>query len=383
MSLATATPSSAATLSTRAAMPRLTVVVPCYNEARNVLPMVERLDAALAGVAWEAVFVDDDSPDGTAAIVKQLAARDPRIRCIRRIGRRGLASACVEGALSSSAPHVAVIDGDLQHDERLLPRMLEALEAGRAEVVVGSRHVAGGDAAGGLPPLRRAVSDAGSALARALLPVRVEDPMSGFFMLPRPLFEEIAPRLNATGFKILLDLLLSARGGRPLRVLELPYEFRAREHGASKLDALVLVEFLGLLLDKALGGVVPLRFLSFALVGAVGVLVHLAALGLAHGLLDIGFGAAQWIATLAAMTANFALNNRITYRDQRLRGGRLVRGLLLFYLVCGVGAAANVGIATVLVRDDILGWGLAGAAGAALTVVWNYAVSSTLVWRAR
>lgn len=380
MSLA-ATDAVTVTTADAPAPPRLTVVVPCYNEARNVRPMVGRLEAALAGIAWEAVFVDDDSPDGTAAIAKAIAARDARVRCIRRVGRRGLASACVEGMLSSAAPFVAVIDGDGQHDESLLPRMLEALEQGRAEVVVGSRHVEGGDVAQGLSPARRAVSDLGGALARALLPVRVADPMSGFFMLPRPLAEEIAPRLNATGFKILLDLLLSAR--RPLRVLELPYRFRAREAGESKLDALVLVEFLGLLIDKALGGVLPLRFLSFAAVGLVGVLVHLAVLWAAHGALDLGFGAAQWVATLVAMTANFLLNNRITYRTHRLRGARLLRGLLLFYLVCGIGAAANVGIASLLVRDGILVWGVAGAAGALLTVVWNYAVSSTLIWRAR
>jgi dolichol-phosphate mannosyltransferase len=361
--------------------PRLSVIVPCYQEAANVIPMVERLAAALEGTPWEVIFVDDDSPDGTAAIAKQIAARDPRVRCIRRVGRRGLASACVEGMLASAAPYVAVIDGDGQHDETVLPRMLEALEQGRAEIAVGSRHVAGGDAAAGLSPLRRGVSRAGAALARALLPVRVADPMSGFFMLPRPLAEELAPRLSATGFKILLDLLLSAP--RPLRVLELPYRFRARAAGESKLDALVLVEYLGLLLHKALGGAVPLRFLAFAAVGAVGLVVHLAVLSLAHGALAMGFGAAQWAATLAAMTANFLLNNRITYRDQRLRGARLVRGLLLFYLVCGIGAVANVGVASLLLRDGIFDWGVAGAAGALLTLVWNYAVSSTLVWRAR
>jgi dolichol-phosphate mannosyltransferase len=218
-------------------------------------------------------------------------------------------------------------------------------------------------------------------MARALLPTPVADPMSGFFLLRRSLVEEVAPRLAARGFKILLDILLSAR--RPLKVAEIPYAFRAREAGESKLDATVLLEFGGLLLDKATGGAVPLRFVAFAAVGAIGVLVHMAALGLLVGLLGAGFAAAQWGATFAAMTANFMLNNRITYRDARLKGGRLWGGLLLFYLVCGIGAAANVGIASVLVRDGILAWGLAGAAGALITVVWNYAVSSTLVWRAR
>jgi dolichol-phosphate mannosyltransferase len=355
--------------------------VPCFNEARNVPVMVDRLDRTLAGIAWEVVFVDDDSPDGTAAVARRIAATDPRVRCIRRIGRRGLASACIEGALSSSADFIAVIDGDLQHDETLLPRMVALLRNGAADIVIGSRHTEGGDAAGGLSPIRRAVSDLGGTLSRAVLPVPVADPMSGFFMLPRPLFEEISPRLTATGFKILLDLLVSAK--RKLRVRELPYSFRAREHGESKLDALVLLEFLGLLLDKALGGLVPLRFIAFAVVGAAGVAVHLAVLGILHRALSLPFDLSQGLATLVAMTVNFHLNNQITYRHEKLRGSRLVRGLLLFYVVCGIGAAANLGVAFLLLRDGVLGWGAAGAAGALMTVVWNYAVASTLIWRAR
>jgi dolichol-phosphate mannosyltransferase len=366
---------------TATAPPRLCVVIPCFNEAANVAPMVARLNATLAGIAWEAIFVDDDSPDGTAAAVRAIAVEDQRIRCIRRIGRRGLASACIEGMLATSAPFLAVIDGDLQHDETILPRMLEALESGAAEIVIGSRNIEGGDKQGGLTAARQMISDTGAALANAALPVRVSDPMSGFFALPRDLFGEVAPRLTGTGFKILLDILLSAK--RPLRSLEIPYSFRARVAGESKLDAAVLLEFAGLLADKALGGVVPLRFLSFAAVGAIGVLVHLAVLGLLHGLGGVGFNAAQWAATFVAMTANFLLNNRITYRDRRLRGPALLRGLVLFYLVCGLGAVANIGIANLLLRDGVLAWGLAGAAGAALTVVWNYAVSATLVWRAK
>ncbi|WP_458097658.1 glycosyltransferase [Roseomonas sp. WA12] len=358
----------------------LTVVVPCYNEAANVAPMVERLAAVLDGLAWEVVFVDDDSPDGTAARVREIATADPRVRGLRRIGRRGLASAVTEGVLSSSAPFIAVIDGDLQHDEAILPAMLAAVRNG-AEVAVGSRHTEGGEAGQGFSAGRARVSDAGTRLAALLLPTPVGDPMSGYFLMPRALFESLAPKLSARGFKILLDLLLSA--GRPLRVAEVPYHFRPRVAGESKLDATVLLEFLGLLMDKALGGWLPWRFVSFAAVGAVGVLVHLAVLFLASSLSGLQFEAAQWAATLVAMTVNFLLNNRITYRDMRLRGARLARGLLLFYLVCGLGAAANVGVAGMLVREELAGWGLAGAAGALLTVVWNYAVSSTLVWRGR
>lgn len=359
--------------------PILTIVIPCYNEAGNVAPMVARLEDALQGIAWEAVFVDDDSPDGTARIAREIAAQDPRIRCIRRIGRRGLSSACVEGMLSSSARYVAVIDGDLQHDEALLPQMLSALEGGEAEVAVGSRHVEGGVSSEGFSALRQRISDSGTLLAQFFLPVRVADPMSGFFMLPRRLFEEIAPRLTGRGFKILLDILLSAK--RPLRVRELPYSFRPRQAGESKLDTIVLLEFLTLLLDKVSGGLLPLRFLSFAAIGGLGLLVHLAVLATVIG--PLGFTPAQWVASFVAMTANFWLNNRITYSDVRLRGAALWRGLLIFYLVCGVGVAANVGVASLLLRDEVLAWGMAGAAGALITVVWNYAVSATLVWRTR
>ncbi|MBV9785217.1 MAG: glycosyltransferase family 2 protein [Acidisphaera sp.] len=361
-----------------AGAPELSVVVPCYNERANVAPLVAALDAALEGLRWEAVFVDDDSPDGTAAEVRRVGAADSRIRCIRRLRRRGLASAVIEGALSSSAAYVAVIDGDLQHDETRLPEMLATLRGGGCDIVVGSRHVSGGDATGLAGAWRHLLSDFGIRVAQAILPVRLTDPMSGFFMLERRLFESLAPSLTGHGFKILLDLLLAAPSG--LRVREIPVRFRERAAGESKLDALVLTQFAGLLLDKALHGLVPLRFIAFAAVGAVGVLVHLTVLAAAGRWAGLGFHDAQTLATIVAMVANFQLNNQITYRDQRLRGARLWRGLLLFMLVCGLGAIANIGIATVLYRGHTT-WPLAGAAGAVIGVVWNYAVSATLVWR--
>jgi dolichol-phosphate mannosyltransferase len=358
----------------------LTVVVPCYNERPNVAPLVAALDAALTGIAWEVVFVDDDSPDGTAAEARQLGRLDKRVRCIRRVGRRGLSSAVVEGALASSALFVAVMDGDLQHDETRLPVMLEALRSGQYDLAVASRHVAGGDAAGLASRWRHVLSDAGTRLAQRFLPVKLSDPMSGFFMLPRALFEQLAPTLTAQGFKILLDLVLSAEA--PLRVIEVPAEFRKRLAGESKLDVLVLTQFAGLLVDKALGGLLPLRFVSFAAVGLLGVVVNLLVLIAGRDELGLSFGMAQLAGTLVAMVFNFQLNNQITYRDQRLRGPRLWRGLLLFLVVCGIGAAANVGIARVLYQAHTY-WTLAGGIGAVIGVVWNYAVSATLVWRAR
>lgn len=360
--------------------PVLTVVVPCFNERPNVVPMIAKLEAALAGLAWEVVYVDDNSPDGTTQEVRRIARQDGRVRCIRRIGRRGLASAVIEGALSSSADYVAVIDGDLQHDETRLPVMLAALRDGGHDLAVASRHVDGGDNTGLGTRWRHALSDGGIKLAQTFLPVRLNDPMSGFFMMPRPLFEELARGLNGQGFKILLDLVLSSPA--PLRVLEIPAHFRERVAGESKMDALVMMQFAGLLLDKVFGGLLPLRFFSFALVGVLGVIVHLFVLGLLRHFTTMGFAADQAIATVVAMVFNFQLNNAVTYRDQRLKGPRLWRGLLLFLVVCGFGAIANVGIAQVLYEQHTA-WTVAGAIGAVIGVVWNYAVSATLVWRAR
>jgi dolichol-phosphate mannosyltransferase len=357
---------------------QLSVIVPCYNERDNVAPMVAALTAALAGIDWEVIFVDDDSPDGTAAAARALAAGDPRVRCLKRVGRRGLSSAVIEGALSSAAEFVAVIDGDMQHDETRLPVMLAAVQNG-ADLAVGSRHVEGGDADGLASGFRERLSATGIGVARRLTGTKISDPMSGFFLLRRSLFEALVGRLTGQGFKILLDLILAAKGH--LTIVEIPYHFRPRAAGESKLDILVLAQFAGLLLDKFLRGTVPLRFISFALVGAIGVVINLAVLQLASAA-GLRFTDAQIVGTIVAMAANFQLNNQLTYRAQRLKGARFWRGLILFFVVCGLGAVANVGIARALYAGRS-GYLAAGAAGAAIGVVWNYAVSATLVWRVK
>ena len=356
----------------------LSVVIPCYKECPNVAPMVARLDAALAGIAWEAIFVDDDSPDGTADAVRRIARVDPRIRCLQRIGRRGLSSAVIEGAMASAADYVAVIDGDLQHDETALPSMLAALRDG-ADLAVGSRHVAGGSNDGLASQWRHRISDLGIRVAQMTLPVRLTDPMSGFFMLRRTLFQKLAGRLTGQGFKILLDLVLSAPGA--LVVREVPVLFKPRVAGESKLDVLIMLQFAGLLIDKALHGAVPLRFISFGLVGMVGLIVHLSVLD-AAGSVGLHFQAAQILATFIAMLANFFLNNAVTYRSVRLRGPALLPGLALFIAVCSLGAIANVGIARTIYAAQG-GWTPAALVGAAIGMVWNYAISATLVWNRR
>jgi dolichol-phosphate mannosyltransferase len=360
-----------------ASVPEVTIVVPTFNERDNVSPLLELIGAALAEIRWEIIFVDDDSPDGTATAVRELAQRDPRVRCIQRIGRRGLSTACIEGILASSSPFVAVMDADLQHDERLLPHMLEVLTNGACDLVVGSRYVAGGGL-GDWDDRRAGISGFATRLSRIVCKTDIADPMSGFFMLRREVFEGSVRRLSGQGFKILLDLLASSPG--QIRLKELPYQFRQRRHGTSKLDTLVAWEFGMLLADKLVGHLVPVRFALFAFIGTIGLGVHLAVLRAALAAPALGFAGAQAVATLVAMTSNFFLNNLFTYRDQRLRGWRLLRGMLSFYLICAVGAVGNVGIASYVFASDHVWW-LAGIAGAILGSVWNYAVSSVFTWR--
>ena len=356
----------------------LAVVIPVLNESDNVALMVERLTRALGSIRWEAIFVDDDSPDGTADVVRALARLQGNIRCVQRLGRRGLASACIEGILSSAAPYVAVMDGDLQHDESLLPQMLAKMKAERLDVVVASRYTEAGNI-GDWQRSRVLISDVAGRLGRLVVKADLTDPMSGFFMVERNAFAAAMRSLTGQGFKILLDLFASSP--RPLNFAEVPLTFRQRLHGESKLDTLVAWEYLMLVLQKLVGPAVPVRFLLFSLIGFLGLGTHLLTLWFGTHILTIAFPAAQAIATVVAMTGNFLLNNLFTYRDRRLHGRRLLTGLISFYAVCGAGGAANVGVAS-YVAGGHHSWWLAGLAGAAVSVVWNYAMSSIFTWSA-
>lgn len=367
------------TPSQAAGLPQVSVVVPTFNERDNVTVLYRRLEATLRGIPWEVVFVDDNSPDGTWEVVRGLARQDSRVRCIRRVGRRGLSGACIEGILASSAPYAAVIDADLQHDEAQLPKMVGLLQSGEAELVVGSRYIEGGSA-DGFNKQRAGASALATQVAKQVLRVEIADPMSGFFMIRRDRFEQLAPQLSTQGFKILLDIVATAKG--ELRTVEIPYSFGLRQHGESKLDSMVALDFLGLVLAKLTHDVVSLRFLMFGMVGALGLVVHLASLFIALEVFGAPFPEAQAAGALVAMTSNFILNNFLTYRDQRLKGFAILRGLLLFYLVCSVGLFANVGVAFSVYDQEPIWW-LAGAAGALMGVVWNYAMSGLFVWRKR
>lgn len=362
----------------------LTVVIPSFNERGNVRPLLERLDVALAGVAWQAIYVDDNSPDGTAETVKAESLSRPNVACIRRIGRRGLAGAVIEGALASAAPYVAVMDADLQHDESLLPRMLAVLRGGEADLAIASRYVGEGDATQGFSKARGLASAFATWLANLVLRAHVTDPVSGFFMVRRQVIDEAAPRLSSEGFKILFDLIASASGR--LRIKELPYVFRERTAGESKLDNRVALEYIGLLVSKATHNLVSPRFILFGLVGASGLVVNLVAFKLiATALTGSGYGAqegfvvAQFLAAVIAMTSNYLINNVVTYRDRRKTGLALITGYLRFCLLCSVGLLANVAVGN-LINESFAMPLVASTVGAVFGAVWNYMTTRAAVW---
>lgn len=360
--------------------PQLAVIVPSYNERDNVELLYEKVAVALGETPWEMIVVDDDSPDGTADVVNELSRVYANIRCLRRFGRRGLASACVEGMAVTAAPYVAVIDADLQHDESILPLMLAKALAG-ADLVVGSRFAEGGSAGDGLSATRLSGSNFANKLAGMIAGQAVSDPMSGFFLIRREAALAAAPKLASDGFKILIDLIVtSARMGKPLQIAEVPYTFRPRHAGESKMNPLVVIQYLGLWFSKMTGGALPPSFLLFGLVGGTGVVVHLLTLGFFTSVLAQGFVVSQIAATLIAMAWNFILNNNLTYADRKLKGTKLITGFLSFCAICALGGIANISVANAIYQWDHQTF-IAGLSGAIMSSVFNYAVTRAFTWK--
>jgi dolichol-phosphate mannosyltransferase len=358
-------------------IPELCIVVPVLNEHDNVAPLVAAVRQTMGDIAWEIVFVDDNSRDGTREAIRAQAAEEPRVKMIHRVGRRGLASAFIEGAMASFAPNIAAMDGDMQHDETRLPLMLQALRDG-ADLAIGSRYVEGGGI-GEWDKTRAGMSDLATRLAQKVLKTHVADPMSGFFMLKREVFDRALPHLSAIGFKILLDIVASLP--TPPKIVEIPFHFRTRIAGESKLDLGVMRDYALLLVDKLVGHIVPVRFVLFAGVGTVGIVLHMFVLLIALKAVGWQFGVSQGAATAVAILGNFVLNNLITFGDKRLKGLRMWRGLALFAVISAVGAIGNLSVAAFMFGPQMSHWYVAGFVGAAMSLVWNYAVSAAFVWR--
>jgi len=316
---------------------KVTIVSPTYNEAENVPRLVHDVDTALSGIDYELVIADDNSPDCTWAVALDLANQNPRIRVLRRTRNRGLSAAVIEGFLSSTSDYVGVIDADLQHDPAILRQMIAALDAG-AEIAVGSRYVDGGGT-GTWNAVRKFQSWVATRLARTFLGVELSDPMSGYFILRRADFSRIHKQLDARGFKILLEIIARLA---PSRLAEVPYTFRARVAGQSKLSSKVVLQYLGQLWRlSSVSRYMSVRFIKFALVGASGTVINLCAfLGFARllGLRDWRISA---LATLFANLTNYTLNNAWTFVDRGHRGWSLVRGYVTYLGLSLVGMSAS------------------------------------------
>ncbi len=354
----------------------LALILPTFNERENIPILIARLTEALQGLSWEAIFVDDDSPDGTADVISSFARWDSRIRLIHRIGRRGLSSASIEGMMSTSAPIVGVMDADLQHDETILPRMLELLRADSLDVVVGTRNADGGSM-GEFNRSRVLLSRLGEKISQSVCRCKLTDPMSGFFLLRRNFLLDIVHDLQGGGFKILVDLLASSKV--PVRVGEVGYKFGARQHGESKLNVVVGIEYLFLVVNKRLGGLIPLHLALYMLVGVIGLATHTVAFLVLSHIFSKNFVEAQAIATFIAMLENFFLNNMITFRSRQLHGTQMLTGAMRFIAACSFGAWANIVFARALWQGGVE-WYVAGAAGIVLGSVWNLSVSSFITW---
>ena len=310
--------------------------------------------------------MDDNSEDGTWQRVLAVAQEDSRIRCLRRIGRRGLASACIEGMLATSASYLAVMDADQQHDASILPQLFAALASGEATVAVGSRYVSGGGV-GNWDATRTGMSRLATRLASTSLLTPCQDPMSGYFAVRRDIIDAVADKLTRSGFKILFDILTMP--GIPLKVKEIPYVFSSRVHGHTKLSPSVIFDFAWLLTKKWCRNVPIANFLVFCAVGLTGVLVHYAVLYLLFRTQNFVF--AQTIATYAAMTSNYFLNNIVTFSSYRLSGTNKAKGYVKFCLICSFGAIINIACAHLCFSMG-MAWFAAAGIGIAAGSVLNY-----------
>lgn len=356
---------------------QLSVVVATYNEAGNIAGVVERLSVALSGIDWEVVFVDDNSPDGTIDVALQLARTDTRVRGVLRVRNRGLANSTTQGMLSGNGAILCAMDADGQHDPSVIREMLAPILAGEADVVSAARRLDDTLDAGALGPFRLKLSRFGNWLSRLVLRREIADAMTGFFAIRREAFVRVAPKLGDSGFRLLFDMLSSDPA---LRHREVYFDFGRRMHGQSKLDSFVAWQFLTFIISKLTRGIVPPALVSFLFVGGTGVFVHLAVL---YAMLAASgnFATSQAMASLVAVTSNFLLNNRLTFRDRRLRGGRLLVGYLKFLVISSIGIVANVSLAT-YTYDRVGGIAIVAAfAGIALDTLWKFVVSNRVVWR--
>jgi dolichol-phosphate mannosyltransferase len=357
--------------------PDLSLVICTLNEQDSIGAVLAEVDRTLAHLSVEIIVVDDSDDQATCEAVQAYAPVKAEVRILHRQGERGLASAASAGWAMARGRVLGLMDGDGQHDPQVLVQLMSGLERERADIAVASRYAKG--ARTGLTGFREALSQSGTWLAKRLTGVNTSDPLAGCFIFTRAWWDEAKERMSPIGYKILLDLVLSGR--RRARLFEAPTQLRTRIAGESKLDTRVVADMAAQLVEKRSGGLIPARLVLFGVVGATGVGVNV---GLVTAVSAFGapFWLAQAYAVMAAMTTNFMLNNRLTFRDRRLTGPDFWRGLIAFYIACTGGAVLNevVGATAHLAG---LHASLSGLAGAVAAAAFNYATASQMAWGVR
>ena len=359
----------------------ITVIVPTLNEVGNIEKFISRIQKVLEQTKFQILFVDDNSKDGTINRINEFKKRYDNIDLIVRVGRRGLSGACIEGIQKAKSTYFAVIDCDLQHDEKLLVKMLKAFNENKSlDLVVGSRHVNNGNSNKGLSYIRNLGSRYAIKLTQKLLKIEINDPMSGFFMAKKSSILSILNKLQPNGFKILADILATSRGN--LITKELGYEFKKRDFGHSKMNFSVMLELLGLILSHLSFGIISIRFVLFGFVGFSGVIVQLMSTYFFFKIITLSFFYSHLISIFITMTSNFYLNNSLTFKDHSLAGRSFLKGLISFYIVCSIGAFANIAVAE-KIFNSIEIWYIASLIGALIGALWNFIFSSLFTWKTR
>ncbi|MCP5503030.1 MAG: glycosyltransferase family 2 protein [Leptospiraceae bacterium] len=327
-------------------MADFSLIIPTFNEKDNICILIPKLKELFIqnSISYEIIVVDDDSPDLTWKIARDKFEDDISVRVIRRVGKKGLSSAVIDGMSVARGKYLGVIDADMQHDESILPRMLKEME--EYEVVIGSRKVEdGGYGEWGF--IRKMMSKGATLVAKIFLPIPVKDPMSGFFIVRKELFDELVSSINPRGFKILLEFI-----GRKKQVKakEVGYVFRTRQYGTTKMSSSVIQNYLAALYDIRFGKYISLTFLVYAFVGLIGLAINFSirktsAFVFADEQNQSPLSIPVLSGFIASLFSNYILNNIWTFKQFRISGVlQQIKGFITFSLISVLGLLIQLSV---------------------------------------
>ena len=363
----------------------LSLILPTYNEGKNIAPIIEQLVPVLDSVAklqYEIIVVDDDSPDRTWEKALELTDRFPQVRVVRRQGERGLSTAVIRGWQVARGRILGVMDADLQHPPEVAANVAREMMRG-ADLGIASRHVEGGGVSDWSLG-RRIISRGAQMIGFLLLPEvigRISDPMSGFFMIRRSALQ--GRTLSPLGYKILIEVLGRGQVGW---ISEVPYTFRERVEGSSKLTNRIYLEYFQHLVRLRLYLLQVSSFFRFCVVGCSGVVIDMSLLYVFSDPKMLGWGLtrSKLLAAEAALLNNFVWNDLWTFgavsRHQNTMGQRVKR-FLKFNAICSLGIFFNVIILNVEFNFLHMNRYVANLVAIGLVTLWNYKSNKEFSWR--